>query len=181
MKNKIHYVIPWDDDKNIGRSYNSVMKNLNSNDWACFVDGDALHTTIYFGNYIREVIKNNPFYGLFTCYTNRVIRPYQIAPMVDVESNDIEYHRNFGSSLWEQNKTNVKDITDLPPLSGVMILIRRRDWRFVGGFKEEKMLGIDNDIHIKFKNAGLRVGLMEGIYVYHWYRNGNPRDNGHLK
>ena len=42
------------------------------------------------------------------------------------------------------------------------------------------MLGVDNDIHIKFKNYGFKVGLMQGIYLQHWYRNDNKKDVKHL-
>jgi GT2 family glycosyltransferase len=105
---------------------------------------------------------------------------YQIAPNVNRESNDQSYHRNFGENLWNSFKTSVINITNKAPLSGVLILIKKSEWEKVGGFKEEKMLGVDNDIHVKFKNSGLKVGLMKGIYVQHWYRGGNINDKKHL-
>jgi hypothetical protein len=33
------------------------------------------------------------------------------------------------------------------------------------------LLGIDNALHRDLRAAGLRIALMKGIYVYHWYRN----------
>jgi hypothetical protein len=42
------------------------------------------------------------------------------------------------------------------------------------------MLGVDNDIHMKMITNNLKVGIMEGIYVQHWYRNGDNRDRSHL-
>jgi GT2 family glycosyltransferase len=65
-------------------------------------------------------------------------------------------------------------------MSGVMILLKKSMWEKVGGFKEEKMLTVDNDIHIKVRNAQGKVGLMQGIYLQHWYRGGNIKDIKHL-
>jgi GT2 family glycosyltransferase len=179
-KYRVFHVIPWNSDKNIGKSYNETMSLVRSNDWVCFIDGDSVHTSHFFGSRIEEVIESNPSYSLFTCYTNRIGCGYQIAPKVDGKNNDQKYHRDFGENLWNQYKTEVMDITKSGPLSGVMILIRKSEWERVGGFKEEKMLSVDNDIHDKFTKAGLKVGLMKGLYLQHWYRGGDPSDKKHL-
>ena len=53
-------------------------------------------------------------------------------------------------------------------------------WEKVGGFKEDKMLTVDNDIHRKIRISGEKVGLMKGIYVQHWYRGGIKENRQHL-
>lgn len=179
-KFRIFHVIPWNSEKNIGKSYNETMSIVKSNDWVCFIDGDAVHTSHFFGSRIEEVVNTNPSYSLFTCYTNRIGCDYQIAPGVDSKSNDQEYHRNFGEHLWKLNGTKVIDITNKSPMSGVLLLIKKSSWEKVGGFKEEKMLTVDNDIHIKFTKAGFKSALMKGIYVQHWYRGENPNNKSHL-
>ena len=179
-KFKIYHFIPWNSDKNIGKSYNEIMSIIGSNDWVCFLDGDAVHTTHFFGSRIEEVIQNNPSYSMFTCYTNRVGCKYQIAPNVHWGNNDQSYHRTIGENLWNTNKTSVMDITKNGELSGVLILIKKSMWEKVGGFKEEKMLTIDNDMHKRVRNAGGKVGLMKGIYVQHWYRGGDMANKKHL-
>jgi GT2 family glycosyltransferase len=65
-------------------------------------------------------------------------------------------------------------------LSGVLIVIKKSIWEKVGGFKEDKMLTIDNDIHRKIRISGGLVGLMKGIYVQHWYRGGIKENRQHL-
>ena len=179
-KYKVFHVIPWNSEKKVGKSYNEIMDLIGDDDWVCFLDGDAVHTTSFFGVRIEEVIDKNPGYSLFTCYTNRIGCPYQVAPNVNRKSNDQEYHRKLGESLWNSYKTKVVDITNNSPLSGVLILIKKSAWEKVGGFREVGMLGVDNDIHIKFKNYGFKVGLMQGIYLQHWYRNDNQKDVKHL-
>lgn len=180
-KYKVHHIIPWNSDKQIGKSYNESMNMVGINDWVCFLDGDAVHTNPFFGNRIEQVINSNPDFSLFTCYTNRIGCQYQIAPSVDKTSNDQGYHRNFGEHLWKTFGTKVVDITTNSPLSGVVILIKKSAWLQVGGFKETGMLGVDNDIHYKFKNSGFKVGLMKGVYVQHWYRGGDQNNISHLK
>lgn len=179
-KFNVYHVIPWNSGKNIGQSYNQTMSLVKSQDWVCFIDGDAVHTTSFFGSRIEQIIEANPKYSLFTCYTNRIGCDWQIAPNVDKNSNDQKYHREFGEFLWNTNKTKVIDVTKSSPMSGVMLLINKSSWESVGGFKEDKMLSIDNDIHNRIRNARMKAGLMTGIYVQHWYRGGNQGDKKHL-
>lgn len=156
------------------------MNLIGSNDWCCFLDGDAVHTNPFFGKRIEDIIESNPEYSLFTCYTNRIGCPYQIAPNVNKVSNDQNYHRNFGENIWKKFGTNVLDITNNIPLSGVLILIKKSAWERVGGFKETGILEVDNDIHVRLKKNNFKIGLMKGIYVQHWYRGGNQNDKKHL-
>jgi GT2 family glycosyltransferase len=179
-KHTVYHVIPWNSDKLIGKSYNQTMSLINDDDWVCFLDGDAVHTSPFFGKRIEDVIDNNPDYFLFTSYTNRIGNMYQIPTNVDKKNNDQGYHRQIGDELWEKFGTTALDVTSYTPLSGVIILIKKKYWSLVGGFSEVGMLGVDNDIHIKFKNNGYKVGLMRGIYVQYWYRGGNASDKSHL-
>jgi hypothetical protein len=179
-KFKIYHSIPWNSNKNIGVSYNETMSLVDDNDWVCFIDGDAVHTTHFFGSRIEEVVTANPSYSLFTCYTNRIGCQYQIAPGSDWRNDNQTHHRRIGEDLWNKNKTRVIDITNNSPLSGVMILIKKSSWEKVGGFKQEKMLAVDNDIHYKFRDGGFKVGLMTGIYLQHWYRGGDTNNKQHL-
>jgi GT2 family glycosyltransferase len=178
---KVHFIIPWDSEKNIGKAYNEAMKMVDENDWVCFIDGDVINTTTFFGQKIEEIIKSNPDYSVFTCYTNRVNRKYQIYNLDDWENNDMDYHRKIGENIWNKNGTSVIDITKKKPLSGVMILISKKVWTKIGGFFEDKMFGIDNILHKKVKECGYKIGLMTGIYVYHWYRNGDKKNKFHLE
>jgi GT2 family glycosyltransferase len=179
-KPRVFHSIPWNSDKNIGKSYNETMSLVRTNDWVCFIDGDAVHTTHFFGKYIELVIEKNPQYSIFTCVTNRIGCPHQIAPGIDQKNDNQTYHREFGKKMWETYNTEVTDITNKQLFSGVIILIKKSVWERLGGFKEDKMLAIDNDIHIKAFHAKLKVGLMKGIYVQHWYRGGNQNNKSHL-
>jgi GT2 family glycosyltransferase len=177
----IYYSIPWSNEKSIGKYYNDFMNILpEETDFACFVDGDTIFTTPNYGLIIEKVVNENPEIGCFTCYTNRIGCRWQIAPGVDSDSNDMEYHRDFGKNLQIIFSTDCVDVTNEELMSGVMILIKKSLWRKIGKFKEDKMLGIDNDLHIKIKNINEKIFLMKGMYLYHWYRWPNPKNKSHL-
>jgi GT2 family glycosyltransferase len=180
----IYYSIPYSTEKNIGKYYNQFMENLpNKDDFACFVDGDTIFTTSNYGHIIEKVVSENPEVGCFTCYTNRVGCKWQIAPGVDTQSNDIEYHREFGLSLQTIFGTNCIDVSNVnrnEVMSGVMILLRKDIWEKIGKFEEGGMLGIDNDLHWKIQKNGEKIYLMKGVYIYHWYRWPDPKNKTHL-
>jgi len=179
----IYYTMPFDSTKNIGKYYNNFMDILpTDNDWACFADGDTLFTTYNYGTLIEKAIEENPTTSCFTCFTNRVNCPWQIAPGIDTASNDIMYHRNFGEKLKTIYGTRVLDVTNTPPqnlLSGFCFILKKSSWKTIGGFKEG-MLGVDNDLHRKLQKHGLKFLLIEGLYLYHWYRNGDANEKSHL-
>lgn len=179
----IYYSIPWDTGKDIGKYYNSFMNLIGEKDYACFLDGDACFTTTYFGKQIENIVKKYPECGLFTAVTNRLGAKWQMVG--NYESNDIKHHRQAGEGLALTLYDEITDISKNDPqwvLSGVLILISKKVWKALGGFKETGMLGVDNDIHWKAQAKGEKVYMMKGVYLYHWYRGGD-RDfskRGHL-
>lgn len=180
----IYYTIPFNSEKNIGKYYNDFIKIVpNDDDWICFVDGDTIFTTHDYGVLIEKVIKENPEASCFTSLTNRVACKWQIAPGVDVKNNDISYHRNYGENLMKLYGSSVVIIDKKRSdelFSGFFILIKKSTWSTIGGFKEEKMLGVDNDLHLRLNKNNLKFYQMKGLYLYHWYRGGNKKDKLHL-
>lgn len=180
----IQYSIPYRSDKNLGKCYNNFMNLLPSdNSYACFVDADTIFTTPNFGTIIEKVTQENPEVGCFVAMTNRVNCKWQVHSGIDINNNDMEYHRKFGKGLQEIYGTFCEDVTHKQKhevLSGFLILIRKSVWKKIGGFKEEGMLGIDNDLHYRLQHHDEKLYLMKGIYLYHWYRYPNLKDISHL-
>lgn len=180
----IYYSIPYSTEKNMGKYYNDFMKVLpKDEDFACFVDGDTIFTTSFYGHNIENIVKENPDVKCYTCYTNRVAYSDQIAPGVDTDSNDIEYHRKFGKIMETVYNTKCIDITEKKNgqfMSGCMILLQKGLWKKIGGFSEKGMLGVDNDLHKKIISANEKIYLMQGVYIYHWYRWPNYKNKSHL-
>ena len=180
----IYYSVPFDSGKNIGRYYNQFMEILPSDDdWGCFVDGDTIFTTSDYGLIVEKAIEENPDASCFTCMTNRVGCAWQIAPGVNVSSNDIAYHRKFGQTMKTVYGSSVLDVTHKPKkevMSGFFFAIKKSAWKAIGGFREAGMLGIDNDLHWKLQHKNLKFYMIRGLYLYHWYRGGNMQDKSHL-
>lgn len=176
----IYNFTPWSAEKDIGKSYNRCMELLSPGDWGVFLDGDAVFTTYDWGKHITDTIEANPEYDLLTCMTNRVGLSSQIYRVSVWGENDMLKHRQWGEQCWTDYGTEVQDITGGTPLSGVMIAASYNGWKKCGGFPEGGMLGIDNAIHKTFEANGYRVGIMRGLYVYHWYRGGDKRNTKHL-
>jgi len=176
----IYYSTPYNSQKNLGKAYNDFMRILpEDNDFACFTDGDAMFTTHYYGTQIEDIIKKYPDCGLFTAMTNRVGTDYQCVPGM-WENININDHWYTGSELFHKNYDKCIDIAQNPPLSGVLILLRKKEWKRAGGFLENKMLGIDNSIHYRVRDFGGQIKLMKGVYILHYYRAGNMHNKKHL-
>ena len=80
---------------NLGYAYNKFMELLpNDDDWACFLDHDAMFTTSNWYHQLETIIKNNPDVGAFGARTNRVANTFQLVGNINLMSNDLEYHRN---------------------------------------------------------------------------------------
>jgi len=178
----IYYNIGWDMEKNIGKAYNRFMEMLpNQDDYACFLDGDAMFLTSDFGTQLENIIVYNPQYKLLTCLTNRVGCPYQISRGCP-DHDDIKDHRQYATHIQNTHQYKVENIETykLPHyknfhISGVLMLIEKGTWEKIGKFNTEGMLGIDNNIHKKAIENNIKVGIMEGVYIYHWYRGGGKR------
>ena len=165
--------------KDLGKSYNMFMERLQDDDWACFLDHDAMFTTKNWYHQLEDIIEKFPDIGLFSCLTNRIANPMQKPHGIDQHNHDIQYHRNIGKTLQSQyyDTVHVEDKLHGWLMSGVIILISKRTWKRVGGFKSG-FLGVDNDMHEKCIDNDIKIGIMNGVYVYHWYRGDG--DMSHL-
>ena len=169
---EIYYFTPFALDKNLGAAYNRYMELLpGDNDWACFIDGDAMFLTPDWGELISRVVAENPEAGMFTCYTNRVNNQQQLYRGRFNENSDITAHRNIAKVCRALATTRVKSLSRM--ISGVMMIVRKRTWRKFQ-FKDG-LLGVDNDISKRLLNAGKPIYLIEGIYLLHYYRMAEGR------
>lgn len=158
--------IPYKPHGNLGAAYNDFMSRLANDEWAVFIDHDAAFTTPDWHKQLLQAIAAHPNAGLFTAKTNRIGNPMQRD--TTVQGHDMRAHRAHGKTL--AGRTSVTDVTGLPQLiSGVVMCLSKRTWERVGGFCDG-FLGVDNDMHRKCMQAGLRVYILNGLYVYHWYR-----------
>lgn len=172
---------PKEHDKDLAWAYNDCMRLLDDDDWACFIDHDAMFTTPNWYHQLNDIIEKNPEYSCFVAAANRLYSDWQMPEGIDKDTHDIVYHRGIGRDLQDMNYGRVVDVTkcaDLPappetsPFSGVVILYKKSVWKDVPFrlLEPNRLTGIDNLLHLDLRDKGYKVGLMSGVYVYHWHR-----------
>ena len=179
IKPEIFYGVPYSSEKNLGKAYNDFASLIPEGAWLCLMDADILPTTPDYGSLIEQIIIEHPEVEAFTAMTNRVRCPWQLAP-VDWDNDNIGYHRMVGAGLKATHGTRIEDMTQARVFSGFFLCIRKSLWSRIGGAKEAGMLGIDNNLHRRIRNAGAKLYLAKGLYFYHWYRGGDTNDTRHL-
>lgn len=173
---------PKDKGKDLGYAYNKFMEKLDPEDWAVFLDHDAMFTTYNWYHQIEEIINNYSDIGAIYATTNGTSHKNQLCLVTGLDLNDkrniynvhdIKLHRKIGKKIQEKNKLTMTNAENFNPLSGMVIIIQKQTWTEIGGCKSG-FLGVDNDIFRKVKKLkNKRVYIAEGLYVYHWYREEN--------
>lgn len=158
---------PFASDHNLGAAYNAAMASVPDDGWACFLDHDMMLTTRVWYRQLEEAIAFKPAAGAFVAVTNRIAAPWQRAQETDPDNHDIAYHRSIGQQRLHQR--TLLDVTRTQGFGGVMFCVSKRAWRDVGGFVDG-LFCVDHRMHFALRDAGLRIYLLESLYVYHWRR-----------
>ena len=174
---------PKECDKNIGCAYNKFMELLpNDDDWACFLDHDAMFTTSTWYNQLNDIIRKHPTIGAFGARINRVAYPWQLIGNIDIDNHDMIYHRSIGNHLQKKYYYKVSpgslcghnNQPGPSRFSGTLILVKKSTWKVIGGFKQDGFLAVDDDFRERLATHNIQFGIMDGVYLYHWYRADNP-------
>jgi GT2 family glycosyltransferase len=158
--------VPFDPGRNLGGAYNEAMRTVQ--DWVLFLDDDVfLRTQPAWYDIAVHAIQKAPNAGLLTCVTNRIGCPQQRC--VDApKGDDMAEHIEFARRRFAMFGYTVNELPHAKP-SGMLMLTSKRAWERCGGF-QEGFLGVDNAYAQAIRNAGMKVYLMEGLYVYHAYK-----------
>ena len=160
-------------------------------DWGCFIDHDAMFTTSNWMNQLYDVIKEHSDVGAFGARTNRVGYSWQLLGNIDVDNHDIKYHREIGKYLQKTYYTQISAgstfeipnaplsrysgrLINEPRFSGTLILVKKKVWKQINGFKREGFLEVDDDFRKRLSDKKIKFGIMDGVYLYHWYRANKP-------
>jgi hypothetical protein len=168
---------------NLGCAYNKFMEQLKyDDDWVCFIDHDAMFTTDDWYQQISKIIRIHKNVGAFGVRANRVGYRWQMVKNIDIDSNDINYHRKIGKYLQKKYFRSVSTGQLIDEhgahrpckFSGVVILIQKKIWKKIGGFKTTGFTGVDDDLRVRLFKHKIPFAIMDGVYVYHWYRQNSP-------
>ena len=160
---------PKDHPKCLGWAYNRFMELLPHNeDWAVLMDHDAMFTTSTWYSQIEDIIEKNIQYSCFVPKCNRV--GCYLQRLGNRHNHDMVYHREIGKKTQEEKYSIVTDLTETPHLfTGVCMILKKSAWEDIK-FKESGFLGVDTRMCGLLKQKKYKIGVLEGVYVYHWYR-----------
>lgn len=167
--------IAYDLERNLGRAYREILERLRPEDHCVFLDHDACWTTRDWYRTLLQAIERYPNAGLFGAMTNRIGNKEQIPQGVPA-GHDMAVHRAFGQELEQKHGSDAIDVTDRHLLSGVVMCFTApaiARLKVADGF-----FGVDNQAHRDVKRMGLRIYLLRGLYVQHWYRGDGRGHHG---
>lgn len=163
----IYYFTPYDTQGGYGRACNECCQMVPQGAWICILDGDTMFMGEKYGHQIEQIIQKYPDVALFTCVTNRIGNRAQQEPgMMDITS--IPHHRIKAQQLQRDHWADIRYLKNV--ISGHLMLFNKDTWAAVGGFKEQGILGVDNDFSRKILHRGGKIALMMGVYLLHYYR-----------
>lgn len=179
-KVKIHYLIPYSTEKNIGKACNDAIEALKAedDDWIVLRDGDTLYPTPEWGVQIEEALtKHGSRFDLIGAVTNRIGGEHQRVPGM-FDNWDIQDHVRKGVELQEKHWGEVVEINQ--GVAGFFMAFRIRTWkqvRFTENKNESRLF--DTVFYKAVRAKKMKVGIMPGLYILHLYRplSDNPRND----
>ena len=166
---KVHFIIPYALDKNLGRAYNETMAAIPDEDWACLMDYDVQLLTPDAGRIVHEYATRAKPDQLLTCYTNRIStlsRPQLLYGVVNDDS-DIRNHIRY-AEIQRQYLYGMTPITR--DISGMLMLLNKCLWKQFKFTEDKKCLGVDTEYNRRIRAAGKTIMRMDGLYIWHAYR-----------
>jgi len=173
----IHYINSGRGDKNIGKAYNDTIKHLPNDDWICITDQDCLWFPEFTCKQIEDVIKEHGNdYQIFGAYTNRIASEHQRPFPKKFDNLDIFEFREDAEKLYNENYAKVHETH---AVAGFLMLFKKQVWNEIG-FRE-KVINADTLFSKDAKRAGFNIAIMEGVYLYHWYRAQSDKPETYTK
>ncbi len=163
----ILYCTPYNTEKNLGKSYNEIMRLLGPNDSACFTDGDSCFLTPDFGHIIQGYAERYSD-AVLTCKVNRI---HNLSKQLDGQMDEVFDVRELIMKAYSRKHlTTVTEIKPGEAFSGVLMLVPKRVWQKVPFVETGKALGIDSQFRMDLHTVGIKVYIMDAILNLHLYR-----------
>lgn len=173
-KIKVFHITPYLTG-DIGKAINETIEHLPDDAWICLRDFDTLFLLPQQGNWIEQIVESDPPFDLIGCSTNRLNSGYQLYGEERSEDPNILNHMQKAVHSFEQHKLTIEEVPVGTPLAGMFLLFRKSLWQ---EFKiEERSIQFDLILSEQLQEAGKRLGIARGIYIFHTYRLGakDPR------
>lgn len=169
----IYFFTPYSLQLKLLDAIDQYMQLLQPDDWAVIMDGDIMFLHPDFGHQIERHIMAHPHTGLFTSYASRCHYRTQVPEGVDMENDSIRYHKriaNIRKSIFYGESRQIER-----KIAGHLMVIQKRTWDRIRAIVLETasgkhILGVDTKISKAVMTIGLKILLMEDVYVLHYCR-----------
>lgn len=173
----IHYIQAFDSSSppNIGGAINAAIKQLNADpeDWIVNMDHDVLWLRSDSKKQLAEILDKTD-YHILGPRMNRLGNDYQLIKGLFDETN-ILLHINEAVA---RHNYHYGTVSSFPggPIAAAVLCFQVKTWKALGGFNENS-LAFDTQFCNRAHRIGMKLGIMEGIYVFHTYRLGKAINN----
>lgn len=163
----IAYSNPFRRDKDIGKAYNDFIASQPDDAWIVLQDGDMAYLTPNWGQIIEDAAVDTPRdFGLLGCMTNRLGGLHQCYNHTFSNDMNIVNHYEIAIKLENDYWSMVEETTGV---AGLFMMFHKDIWKEVGGFKEGTIYA-DTEFNKSVRQAGFKIGIIKGLYVFHVYR-----------
>jgi GT2 family glycosyltransferase len=164
----IYYFTPYSIIKDIGGAINEHCRIVpNPENWIVITDADAMFCNPNYGRVIHEALeKHGDDYGLIGCYTNRLRGLHQLHNREFSDNHNIVDHYKIAAEyITKEGITELKS----EGVAGIFMAFKKSTWMAAGGFRQN-YIAADTDFNQKVRKLQMKIGLINGLYMYHAYR-----------
>lgn len=163
---KLHWISPYRSDKNIGAAINEAIMDVRycPGDWICLTDHDVLFLLPDSKAQIERILLSETEFDVLGCMTNRIRSKEQLIQGFFNNDDCIRNHIQIADLLQSDAVIPARGV-----MAAFMLCFRVSVWEKVGGFAEG-VINFDTLFNSACRNAGFKIGLMKGVYVWHSYR-----------
>lgn len=164
---RVHYISPFSIEKNIGKAINHTVKDLHycQNDWIVHCDHDTLWLLPDSKVQVERILSETD-YDVLGCMTNRLRSREQLYYGHFNDDDRIREHIRIATECREKFG---EDIKTAGIIAACMMAFKVSVWEQVGGF-QEGILNFDAVFCHSARSLGFKVGIMQGVYIFHSYR-----------
>lgn len=169
----IWFFTPYSLNKKLFNAWDQYMNLVTDpNDWVCMMDGDTAFLISDFGHQIQDYINIYPDTGLFTCYASRTANKDQLFNKFSSDNPDIVFHRCQSEYCRDNFHLKTKAIFKA---YGHLLVLQKKTWlkirsRVEADTAKSGLFDVDTSVSRAIRKLKLKILLMEGIYIFHYYR-----------
>lgn len=172
-------------NKKMFQAWDQLMQLVpDPGDWVCMLDGDTAFLLSDFGHQIQAYIDKYRGTGIFTCYASRCANRDQLLDPNHPQSSEnpsILFHRNRAESCFITRHFLVKDIFKA---YGHLMVIQKQTWDAIReqvkrDTSHSGIFNTDTSVSRAVRHRKLKIKVMEGVYILHYYRLKN-KGRSHL-